>query len=379
LYIRNGRNDEASQYLALAQQIVVRADSEAGDSATQLASLNESLTWLNKSDQYGKTDASIALRNQIQTGIDSLEGVIRVDMSPALSDITLPGVNITQMVATNSDLYALDGISGKVLRFALRGSAYVEDTSFDCGPNPQNPLNTIDKLVDLVAIPVNNTYNATIMAVDATGTLVYCVPGDSGYVVNLSAPDMGWGAIQSISLYQNNLYVLDIKGNAVYRFEGTGTDFADKPTLFFDEEIPPLTDALDIEEIGYELNILRGNGQMVKCTYSPLKDMKSTHCESPSPYLNTQAGQDVEVNSFANTQFTQLHLTEAPDSSLYILDAANDTIYHFSYILSLQRELHPRLTDGSDADTLTPTSFAVSPTRLLFIAYSNQIYYGQMP
>jgi hypothetical protein len=190
---------------------------------------------------------------------------------------------------------------------------------------------------------------------------------------------MGWGAIQSISLYQSNLYVLDIKGNAVYRFEGSGTDFADKPTLFFDEEIPPLTDALDIEEVGYELNILRGNGEMVKCTYSPLKDMKSTHCESPAQYLDTQTGQDVEVNSFPDTQFTQLHLTEAPDSSLYILDAAHDTLYQFSYKLSLQRELHPRMTDGVDADTLTPTSFTVSPTRLLFMAYSNQIYYGQMP
>jgi hypothetical protein len=379
IYIRSGRNNEASQYLALAQQVATRADSEGSDSATRLASLKESLTWLDKADQYGKTDDSTTLRNQIQTAIDSLEGIIRVDMSPALSDLTLPGMNITQMVATNSDLYALDGISGKVLRFSLSGSSYVEDTHFDCGPNPENPLNTIGKLVDLVAIPVDNTYNATIMAVDATGTLEYCVPGDSGYVVNLAAPDMGWGAIQSISLYQSNLYVLDITGNAVYRFEGNGTDFPDKPTLFFDEEIPPLTDALDIEEVGYELNILRGNGEMVKCTYSPLKDMKSTHCDSPAQYLNTQTGQDVEVNSFPDTQFTQLHLTEAPDSSLYILDAAHDTLYQFSYKLSLQRELHPRMTDGVDADTLTPTSFAVSPTRLLFMAYSNQIYYGQMP
>jgi hypothetical protein len=173
--------------------------------------------------------------------------------------------------------------------------------------------------------------------------------------------------------------VLDNKDNAVFRFEGTGVDFTDKPTLFFDETIPPLSDALDIEEIGYELYILRGNGQMIECTYSPIKDMKSTSCQSPAPFLDTRNGQDASVNSFPDAQFVQLHMTESPDSSLYLLDASKDTIYHFSYLRSLQRVLHPRLVDGNDSASLIPTAFAVSASRELFIAYNNQIYFGQIP
>jgi hypothetical protein len=143
--------------------------------------------------------------------------------------------------------------------------------------------------------------------------------------------------------------------------------------------VPPLSDALDIEEIGYELYILRGNGQMIECTYSPLKDMKSTTCQVPAPFVDTRAGQNLTVTSFPEAQFVQMRMTEAPDSSLYLLDASKDTIYHFSYGRNLQRVLHPRLTDGTDSTGLTPTAFTVSPGRTLFLAYSNQIYYGQIP
>jgi hypothetical protein len=372
-------SSETPQYVALAQQLYQKAQDEKSDKPSQLADLQQAVFWLDKADAKAKSNDSVALRNSVQTSLDDIEGIIRVDMAPALSDVLLPGVTISQLVANDTDLYALDSISGKVLRFTLSGSSYVKDDTFDCGPNPKNPLNMVGSLVDMVPISPDNSYNATILAVDAKGTLDYCVPGNAGYVVKLSTPDMGWGSIQSISLFESNLYVLDNKDNAVFRFEGTGVDFTDKPTLFFDETIPPLSDALDIEVIGYELYILRGNGQMVECTYSPIKDMKSTTCQSPASFLDTRSGQDTSVKSFPDAQFIQLHMTESPDSSLYLLDASKDTIYHFSYLRSLQRVLHPRMVDGSDSTGMIPTAFAVSPSRMLFIAYNNQIYYGQIP
>jgi hypothetical protein len=375
----NHANSTTPQYLALAQKLYQQAGNAGTDGATRLTDYQQSIYWLDKADSYGKSSDSIALRNTVQASIDTLQGVISVDMVNATSDVLLSGTNISQMSATNTDLYALDSSSGKVLRFSLNGGTYQEDKSFDCGPNPKNPISNLGPLVDMVSISPDNSYNATILAVDAKGTLDYCVPGDTGYIVKLSAPDMGWGKIQSISLYQSNLYVLDNKDNAVFRFEGSGIDFPDKPTLFFDEEIPPLADALDIEEIGYELYILRGNGQMVECTYSPLKDMKSTTCLAPAPFVDTRAGKNSTVNSFPDAQFVQMHLTESPDSSLYLLDASKDTIYHFSYLRNLQRVLHPRLTDGNDSTKLIPTSFTVSSSRILFLAFSNRIYYGQIP
>jgi hypothetical protein len=171
------------------------------------------MDWLDKADSYGKTDASIALRNQVQSGIDQIENVIRVDMTQA-TDPLLPNVNITQLAANEQDLYALDSISGRVLRFTLSGSIYVQDTSFDCGPNSDSPLDSIEALVDMVPISQDNSYNATVLAVDAAGDIEYCVPGETGYVAHLATPDMGWNTIHR-SLFLTVISMCGWQGNAL--------------------------------------------------------------------------------------------------------------------------------------------------------------------
>ena len=379
LYIRNGRNGLFDAYLAQAEQLSVRADSQTSDSPSRLASLQESIYWLDKADQYGQSTQSAALRSQVQTGLDELEGITRINLQTMLDTALASSVNIVQIVTSSTDVYVLDGNSGKVLRLFQSGPSYQQDSSFDCGPNPQNPLNAIGNLVDMVTISPDNSYGASVMAIDGKGVLEYCVPGDTGYVVNLAQPDMGWGSVQSIALNQSSLYVLDIRGNAVYRFDGDGVNFKDKPTLFFDDVIPSLTLALDIEVVGDELYILRSNGQMIECTYSALKTMKSTECEDPAPYADTRTGQVAEAVTFPEAAFIQMHLTLAPDSSLYLLDSTGKTIYHLSYARSLQRVLHPRLSDGENISRLTPSAFAVSTNRIVFMAFGNQLYSGQMP
>jgi hypothetical protein len=379
LYVRNGRDSLFEGYLAQAEQLSQRADSQSADAALRLASLQESLYWLDKADQYGESDQATQLRNQVQSELDSVQGITRINMIPAVNSSLPSGTSITQLAISGKDLYALDGTTGVVFRFTQSGSEYIRDAAFDCGPNPDNPISAIDKVVDMVPISTNNTYDASLLAVDAKGTLEYCVPEESGYIVNLTAPDMGWVAISSISLNQGKLYVLDVRGNAVYRFEGSGNLFPDAPTLFFDEVIPPLTEAIDIEVVGYELYILRSSGQLVECTYSPLKDMKSTECTDPAQYADSRTGAVVKTTAFSNAVFYQMHMTQAPDSSLYFLDTSGKAIYHFSYARNLQGILYPRLTDGENLDKYSPTAFAVTPTRQVFIAFGSLIYYGQMP
>jgi len=376
---RNGKPTYFNGYLQQAQQLSIRADGQTTDPAARLQSLQESLYWLDKAGDYGSSDEYNALRGKVQAGIDDLQGIIRINMVPALAD-TLPAkVNITQIVASNSDFYALDSASGQVLRFFASGSAYEQDTAFKCGPSENAVVKDIGPVVDMLAISSDNQYGSTLLAVDAVGNLDYCVPGDSGYIVSLQAPDMGWGAIKAITMYQNYLYVLDISGNAVYRFEGASLMFPDKPTLFFDEKIPSLTNAIDIEIVGYELYILRSNGEMVECTYSPIKDMKSTECTDPAPYLDTRSGQTKDVTTFPEANFILMRLTQAPDSSIYLLDNKANTVFHFSYARSLQRVLHPRVSEGDGSTALTPTAFSISSGRMVFMAYKNELYYGQMP
>lgn len=376
---RNGRPTYFNAYLQQAQQLAVRADGQTNDQAARLQSLQESLYWLDKAGEFGSSDESSALRTKVQTGIDDLQGIIRINMVPALADPLSAKSNISQIVATNTDFYALDASSGQVMRFFASGSGYEQDTAFQCGPSENAVVKDIGPVVDMLAISSDNQYGATLLAIDGSGNLDYCVPGDAGYIVSLQPPDMGWGEVKAITLYQNYLYVLDISGNAVYRFEGQSLSFPDKPTLFFDENIPSLTNALDIEIVGYELYILRSNGEMVECTYSPIKDMKSTECTDPAPYLDTRGGQSNKVTTFPEAGFVSMRLTQAPDSSIYLLDAKGNTVYHLSYARSLQRVLYPRISDGGDMSGLAPTAFSISSGRMVFMAYKNEIFYGQMP
>lgn len=376
---RNGRPSYFNAYLQQAEQLSVRADGQAGDAAARLQSLQESLYWLDKAGEYGSSDESNALRTKIQTGIDDLQGIIRINMVSALPEGLPSDTQISQIAATNTDFYALDATSGQVLRFFVSGSGYEQDTRFKCGPSDKAVIKDIGPVVDMLTISSDNQYGATLLAVDAKGNLDYCVPGDAGYIVSLQAPDMGWGSIKSIALDQDTLYVLDVTGNAVYRFEGNGLEFTDKPTLFFDENIPNLTKAIDIEVHIDELYILRSNGEMVECTYSALKAMKSTECVDPALYTDTRSGKVSQVTTFPEADFVLMHLTQAPDSSIYLLDAKGNTVFHFSYARSLQRVLHPRITDGIDVTSQAPTAFTISPGRVVFMAYKNELFYGQMP
>jgi hypothetical protein len=379
VYVKKGKSQQFELYMAQAQQYAVQADTQINDEPSRLASLQQALFWVEKAKDYGHSDNADALAKQVQSSLDSMQGVLRLDLDPLVETGLRADVNVTEMVATNADVYLLDGTTGQVLRFFLSGSGYQQDSAFDCGPSPENALNTIGKLVDILPLPVGNSFNATLFGIDAAGNIEFCVPGETGISGTLNPPDQGWMNIKSISLFQNYLHVLDTGGNAVYRFKGTGIQFDEKPTLYFDNQIPSLGEAIDIEANGDELYILRSNGQMVECTYSHMKDYKLTECLDPAPYGDMRTGQTPSTITFPEAQFIKMHMTAAPDSSIYLLDARAKTLFHFSLQRNLQKILHPRLTNGASLAKLTPTAFAVSPGRIAFMAFGDQVFYAPLP
>ncbi len=379
VYIRKGKSQQFELYFLQGQQYAIQAENLKDDPVARLTNLQQALYFLEKASQFGQNDASNALLSQIQKEVDAMEGIVRWHLVP-ISSIGLAGnVKITQMAATANDLYLLDENSGRALRFYLSGAEYIQDTGFDCGPNPENPLSTIGKLVDMIPLASGNTFKATLFAIDAAGNIEFCSPGESGSVGALITPDAGWRAIRSISIFQNYLYVLDTEGNAVYRYREVENAYGEKPTLFFDSTVPPLKTAVDIEVNSDELYILRASGEMVECTYSHIKDYKLTECVDPAPYGDMRTGQSPQPISFPNAQFTQMRMTAAPDSSLYLLDANGKSVYHFSLQRNLQKILHPVFSDAGFTPEDTPTAVAVSPGKIGFVAYGNQIYYAPLP
>ncbi len=379
VYISKGKAREFDASLIQAQQYVLQAEATVNDEPSRLASLQQAMFWLEKAGEYGDSENLDTLTSQVRTSLDQLQGIKRLELTPLFND-DLPGnARITQMVATNSDVYLLDETSGTVKRYYLSGSEYLADSSFDCGYNPKNILSPIGKLVDMVPAPTGNSFRAAVMVIDGAGAIEYCIPGESGITGMLTPPDAGWISLKSISLYQGHLYILDTGGNAVYRYTGNGIQFDEKPTLFFDNQIPALAMAFDIEVNGEELYILRTDGEMVECTYSPLKDYKLTECTDPAPYGDMRTGAQPQPIHFPETNFVQLRMTPSPDSSLYILDAKTKAVYHFSLQRNLQKIIHPILRDGEDIARMTPSALAISTGRMAFVAFENKVYFSPLP
>ncbi len=379
VWINQGRSQRFAYYMGEGERYAQEAELASDDPVAYSFNLQAAMMFLEKANQYGATEESNALLTSVQAQLDKLQGVVRLSMTPFVSDVKTGNVNITQMVATNTDLYMLDSLSGKALHYELLGDEYVLDHGFDCGPNPNNPLNSIGKLVDIVGLPAGNSFGARLFGIDAYGNIEFCVPGESGVISSLIAPDAGWQEIKGISMHQNYLYVMDPGNNAVFTYYRAGILFEEKPWLFFDNQIPDMELAVDFEVVADEMYILRSNGEMVECTYSHLKDYKLTECTDPAPYHDTRSGQTTEIVNFGDSRFVQMRITPAPDSSIYLMDAHGNGIYHFSLLRNLQKILQPGFSDLEYSPKKEVTSVAVSPGRRIFLAFGDRIYTATMP
>ena len=158
----------------MALNAAVQAQSST-DPNLQREYWKETLAWLDNAEIYGESDDSTALRAHVRNTLDKLDGITRVMAMPALKEDLSGSAVITQMAASGTEVYALDGSKGEVWRLFLTSSGYQIDMDFQCSPDPAMG---IDPLVDLVSLPPVNPLGATIMALDKNGKLVYCAPGN---------------------------------------------------------------------------------------------------------------------------------------------------------------------------------------------------------
>jgi hypothetical protein len=218
------------------------------------------------------------------------------------------------------------------------------------------------------------------MGIDDTGNLLLCGPGIlASNQTTLTPPDNGWGQIISITYSQNVLYVLDSKNNAVWRYDGSDLIFPDMPRLFFDREVPLLTDAVDLSIFQDDLYVLHQSGQMSRCTYSSF-DFSPTRCTDPAPYEDSRSGREANPIAFTDAQFMHMQVTQPPEASIFILDGKKGpAIYQFSLQLYLARVLRPAVNADVRLPDQPVTAFAITPGRLAVLAFGNQLYYASLP
>ncbi len=198
------------------------------------------------------------------------------------------------------------------------------------------------------------------MGMDAGGNLLYCIPGSAPLSSTLAPPSTHWGKITAFTVEGSALLILDPVSNAIWRVVGDGLGFPNQPHLFFDRDIPNLSDVIDLAMYQDDLLLLRKTGQITRCTFNDFSS-SPTRCQDPAGF-GDRTGKPIP--QFTDVQFTQLATVPPPDPSIYILDVSGPTIYHFSLRLNLQRRLRFQTRDEYSLPENPVTAFAVASNRV---------------
>ncbi len=282
-------------------------------------------------------------------------------------------MSVTNIISLNRDLYLLDQNSGEVRHLTLQSQGYSLDEAFRCGPGSFGGLE-VGKLVDMLAIPINNPAKAPILGIDAAGNLLYCAVGSSPTAASLLPPDGGWQDLKSIAFDSGRLLVLDSGANAIWIYRGFSSNFDQLPVSYFDNMPVKLKEAIDLAVSGDELFLLHADGHSSHCLASQISG--SINCEDPYPYQNVLGG-GAGVD-FESLKFSQVSYSPPPDPSIYFLAPDAAELYQFSLRLNLNQVLRSGLNDGS-LPTGRATAFAVAANRQVFLAFGNAVYYAVLP
>jgi hypothetical protein len=360
-----------SQYNQFYEQAAAAAESVATqiDPIELRTSWDTAIFFLNQAEQYRVTSDSTALRQQAQAALDRLDYIYRLSFQNAFSGGLGGPVNITRLAATTNELYMLNANNGTVLRAVLtaNGKNYEIDPDFSC-----SVYHSFGPIVSIIPGIRNDRVKAAIILMDEHGNLMYCNPGESAKTISAAPPHTNWGQPVSFTLDNGSLYVLDPGSNGVWFYRGM--DVTSPPHLYFDNQVPKMKDVIDLAVNGNELYLLHSDGSISTCKYSALQE-SPTRCEDPAALSDPRPGRHSSVR-IPDAQFSQMLFTPPPDPSIYLLDPINQSVYHFSLRLNLQRQFRaaPK-TLASD----TATAFTISPNRMLFMATGNQIYYAILP
>jgi hypothetical protein len=377
VYFERGREQQFQVYYSQAVEAALQTQDQTDPAVLREAWLS-ALGYLDKADaNRPNKEESRALRLQAQSGLDELELVVRLNFQPAIRGDLAATVNVVDMVASSADLYLLDATLGKVIRSVITGQGYEVDADFRCEPGPSGSF-IVGRLVDLAPMPRGNDFKASIVAVDAEGNALFCVPGGVPTSIPMGLPANGWGSIDAIALDANTLYVLDPQNNAVWEYAGLNS-VREEPGLFFSNgDTPNLSSAIDLAVNGEDMYILHADGHLTLCTVTYTGGY-TTRCTEPAPLSDPRPGRQSNPTTLPGTAFSHLLFTSPPDPSVYVLEPGSQSIYHFSLRLNLQRQL--RLP--STSDTIYPagaaTAFAIGPNRMAFLAFGSKVYYGLIP
>ena len=377
VYIHYGRTAQYQQYYEMALAQASQARGQTNPTEVRRA-WDSTIYYLDLADKIQTTQDSSNLRQESQTALDNLDGILRLDFRQAIVGGLSRSVQVSHMSATDTDLYLLDASRGDVIRTFITSQGYEVDSSFKCDPGQYGTI-VVDTLVDLVALPMSNVYNARVLAMDGKGNLLYCGLADP-VAVSLVPPQLGWKKIAAFSLDSDgkNLYVLDPASSAVWQYSGSLGQFPDLPIMFFGQQVPQNMDkAIDLATNNADLYMLFTDGHVAACPMTRYA-VAPMRCSDPTTYVDTRPERQPgpKIN---DAIFTQLTFASAPDPSLYMLEPLTRAIYRFSPrsdSLELRGQFRATIEQNNTLFDGPATAMTISPNRYAFFSVGNLIYFA---
>jgi hypothetical protein len=372
IFFNRGESHHYEYYLAQAKASISNA-AAMQTKDLQREGWEQALLWLDQAADYQDSAEVKDLRLHAQQALDELDGARRLQYRLALSPSVYSGLDIGAIVSLNTSLYILDRNSGAVRLFNLKSNGYQMDQSFQCSPGTYNGI-SVGALRDVISIPINNPAKAPILAIDATGTLIYCSPGEQPTAVRLQAPQTAWTDLQAIAFDSNRLYVLDSANKNLWVYRGFTSNFDVEPMLLIDEDRLDLSQAIDVEANGEEFYVLHEDGHSSYCLNPGYAGVN--HCNEPYSYAD--AGTGAEPLDFSKLKFSRFAFSSPPDPAIYFLEPGRAEIYQFSIRLNLNKVFRSASSEAS-LPRKEATAFYVAPDRRVFLAFGDRLYYAIMP
>lgn len=339
------------------------------------------LFYLDIAEQYQQTEDSRQLRFQAQTALDNLDGILRLSFEPAIVNGLGRNINVTALAATTNDLYLLDGVRGSVYRYYLTAQGYQADPAFVCEPGTYGDV-TVGPLVDILAAPRVNPYNATLMALDGDGALLYCFPSPRRPIaVKLARPELGWERLTDFTLdtTTNFLYVMDPSRSGVwYYVPDKNGKYVNLPISFFGEQVPAnMATAIDFATNGSDLYFLFEDGHLASCALIVFQNVPK-RCHDPLLIIDNRPERQ-SSHRLVEAIFTQMTFAEAPDQSLYLFDPYAPAVYRFSPrvdSLLLLNQFRPAVGQSAVIAEAGPSAMTFNANRTLFIGTARQVFFA---
>ncbi|MBG0785601.1 MAG: hypothetical protein H0S79_10910 [Anaerolineaceae bacterium] len=378
VYLSRGRNQQYTYYLNQAMAYA-EAASLTSDSGSAREAWGQVMTLIDHTESYKETDETAQVRDWAQTSLDTLDGVVRLDYRPALTDDLYSDIEITEIALFNRDLYLLDKTGGRVIHANQRTNGYEVDADFVCAAGNFSG-GSIGPLVDMVVLPLQNAFNAHVLAVDAAGNAVYCAAGQAPAVVALPASTGASEEVAAIALSGRDLYVLNRTAGSIRVYSGSNSLFTETPTEYFEgmdlAGIPDIAQVVDIAVNGLDLYLLGDNGLIANCVSSSVANGTVT-CENPVAYVDGRTGLEEQLVVMPEGQFTGVTYTGYPEPSVSMMELGTGDIYRFSVRFRLYQRLRPDFGEY-EVDESKATAFTLIFDKQLyaFLAYGHQLFFA---